>query len=418
MKVFLGISSFQVLAMFRRGLFYSYLSVYMRHFLGMSVTETTLFATLPMVVNVVCQRYLWGVVSDRYQKRRALVIWGEILAGIGTLLVWWLHLLPQELKTSGHVIILGLCVIEIFWSMSNIGWSALISDIYDRGDRSRVMGRLESLGGIGRIAGIWSGGLLYDGLGLAYAGWGFYSGVLFFLSAGVMFVSVVPMLMVPEGGVDNPNASPDSVATDTNVPSLFFLFLVAMTLVNFGRNSVSVTFSQYLMLDSGFSLSSIMLSYVANIRSVAMVVTGLATGWLTLRLGSRRLLLAGSVAAMVSLFVLGVADTLVSVCISSFLMGFSEVVVLSASYELAAALIPPLKRGTLFSLFNATFFLSWGMAGTLIAGPVTDFLISQGRGEVLAYKVSFLVATGITLLGTLMLFFVFRFHKSWIKGPV
>ncbi len=407
-----------MLAMFRRGLFYSYLSVYMRHFLGMSVTETTLFATLPMVVNVVCQRYVWGVVSDRYQKRRALVIWGEILAGIGTLAVWWLHLLPQALQTSGHVIILGLCVIEIFWSMSNIGWSALISDLYDRGDRSRVMGRLESLGGIGRIAGIWAGGLLYDGLGLAYAGWGFYSGVLFFLSAGVMFVSVLPMLMVPEGGVDAQDASPGSGESDAWMPGLFFLFLVAMTFVNFGRNSVSVTFSQYLMLDSGFSLSSIMLSYVANIRSVAMVVTGLATGRLAQGLGSRRLLLAGSVAAMVSLFVLGAADTLVAVCISSFLMGFSEVAVLAASYELAAALIPPTRRGTLFSLFNATFFLSWGMAGTLIAGPVTDFLISQGRAEVLAYKVSFLVAAGITLVGTFMLFFVFRFHKSWVNGTV
>ncbi|MCP4343911.1 MAG: hypothetical protein GY795_00090 [Desulfobacterales bacterium] len=39
--IFLDISSFQILAMFRRGLFYAYLSIYLRYFLGLSVTETT-----------------------------------------------------------------------------------------------------------------------------------------------------------------------------------------------------------------------------------------------------------------------------------------------------------------------------------------------------------------------------------------
>ena len=59
-RVFGGVSSFQMLAMFRRGLFYSYLSIYLRHFLKLSVTETTLFAILPMVMNIIFQTYVWG----------------------------------------------------------------------------------------------------------------------------------------------------------------------------------------------------------------------------------------------------------------------------------------------------------------------------------------------------------------------
>ncbi|MBL7180813.1 MAG: hypothetical protein ABIK98_06895 [Pseudomonadota bacterium] len=64
--VFFGLSSFEMLAMFRRGLFYAYLSIYLRHYLGMSVTETTLFATLPMVANVCCQTFVWigGILYD------------------------------------------------------------------------------------------------------------------------------------------------------------------------------------------------------------------------------------------------------------------------------------------------------------------------------------------------------------------
>lgn len=115
MKIFLGVSSFQMLAMFRRGLFYSFLTIYLRHFLGLSVTTTTLFATLPMVLNVVFQRYVWGPLSDKYQKRRTLIIWGEILGGIGTIALWYCHLIPDEKANSGWVVIIGLSVIEIFW---------------------------------------------------------------------------------------------------------------------------------------------------------------------------------------------------------------------------------------------------------------------------------------------------------------
>ena len=93
---FFSVSSFQILAMFRRGMFYAYLSVYLRYFLNLSVTETTLFATLPMLANIVFQTALWGRLADRYQLRRTLIIRGEILGGAGTLFVWYFHTLPDK----------------------------------------------------------------------------------------------------------------------------------------------------------------------------------------------------------------------------------------------------------------------------------------------------------------------------------
>lgn len=176
-KVFFRISSFQILAMFRRGLFYSYLSIYLRFFLGLSVTETTFFATFPMILNVVFQTFVWGGVSDRYQKRRTLIIVGEITAAITTVPVWFLHTLPASHYAAGYVIIVGLSVAEIFWSMSNVAWSALISDLYAALERTAVQGRLASIGALGRIAGVWIGGLAYDGLARYYEGWGFHKGL-------------------------------------------------------------------------------------------------------------------------------------------------------------------------------------------------------------------------------------------------
>ena len=196
---FFGVSSFQILAMFRRGMFYAYLSVYLRYFLNLSVTETTLFATLPMLANIIFQATLWGRLSDRYQLRRTLIFWGEILGGFGTLAVWFVHTLPENHRTMAYVIIFGLTIVEIFWSMSNIGWSALISDLYPPEKRGAVQGKLTSAGAIGRIAGVWIGGLLYDGLGRYYEGWGFEHGALFFVAAGVMFVSTIPLLLEGNG---------------------------------------------------------------------------------------------------------------------------------------------------------------------------------------------------------------------------
>jgi len=113
-RTFLGISSFQALAMFRRGLFYNYLSIYLRHFLGLSVTETTLFATLPMIANVVFQTFVWGSISDRFQLRRTLIVWGELLAGVGTVFIWYAHRLTDSQTWAGYIIIIGLTVVEIF----------------------------------------------------------------------------------------------------------------------------------------------------------------------------------------------------------------------------------------------------------------------------------------------------------------
>ncbi len=336
-RTFWGISSFEILAWFRRGLFYSFLSIYLRHFLGLSVTETTLFATLPMIVNILFQTFVWGKVSDKYQLRRTLIIIGEISAGIGTVAIWYAHRLTDNLFLSGYIIIIGLTLIEVFWSMSNVSWSALISDLYRLEDRNRIQGRLASLGGVGRIAGVWSGGLLYDGFGLQFAGWGFFEGSLFFVAAGAMLISTIPMLFVPEGGIEKTNTTGvNRTGVDTRVsPTIFMVFLAAMAFINFGRNSIAIIQVQYLVLESGFAVSSKVVSYIVNSHSAAMVITGLISGWLGKRLGNGNALILGAAVSVAGLILLASADTLSLVYVSNLLRGVSEVIILASSYAYA-----------------------------------------------------------------------------------
>ena len=176
-----------------------------------------------------------------------------------------------------------------------------------------------------------------------------------------------------------------------------------MVLINFGRNSIAVIIPQYLVLKSGFAVSSKMLGYIVNTQSAAMILTGVASGWLGRRLGDGPALIVGSSVAVAAIGFFSVTDNLAAVFGISFLRGFSEVIILATSYAFSSVLIPPAKRARYFGLFNATFFLSWGVAATLIAGPLTDMMIGRGAPEVLAYRLAFVSASVLTLFGVIIL---------------
>ncbi len=391
--------------MFRRGLFYSYLSIYLRFFLGLSVTETTLFATFPMILNVIFQTFVWGGLSDRYQKRRTLIIVGEITAAITTVLVWFLHTLPASHHAAGYVIIIGLSVTEIFWSMSNVAWSALISDLYAAFERTAVQGRLASIGALGRIAGVWIGGLAYDGLARYYEGWGFHKGLLFFIASGVMIVSTIPMFFVPEGGIASNRITPTAAPKTHMIRNLsrrFLLFLIAMVLINFGRNCVAVTKTQYLVLDDGFDVSSNLLSYIVNMQSVAAVIAGYVIARVSKKISDGMLITLGSGLACLNLLGFALARSLGVIFGSNFLAGASDVVIFTSSYTYASKLIPPAHRGKQFALFNATLFLSWGVGATLVAGPIVDSLIARGKTQVFGYRMSFMAALAMVIAGMIV----------------
>ncbi|MFX1479724.1 MAG: hypothetical protein ACFFCI_16500, partial [Promethearchaeota archaeon] len=61
--------------------------------------------------------------------------------------------------------------------------------------------------------------------------------------------------------------------------------------------------------------------------------------------------------------------------------------------------------------YNTTFFLSWGSASTLISGPLIDFLINQGRSEVFAYQMAFIIGAILCLVGLL----IFILLLIWLK---
>lgn len=395
--------------MFRRGIFYTFLGIYLRGYLGLSVTETTLFETIPMVGNILFQTFVWGRMTDRLQIRRNLIIIGELAAGIGHIIMFVLHAGQADLRTAGWVIIWGLTVIEIFWSMSNIGWSAYISDVYSPDERNAIQGRLASIGGLGRIIGALLGGVLYDCMGKAYPGWGFREGSIFLVSAGVMIVSVIPLFFMPEGGARKSlGAKPEELAGARHTGTsgdmrVFVVFLVAMMLINSGVNSLAAIRGQFLDLREGFAASANQISLVSNIESVAMIITGFTLGALGRRFGIKKLLVFGAASGVLYLVAFTFAPSLFVIYPASFLRGLSDGFLAASSYAFASVLIPPEKRGRYFAAYNATFMLSWGTSATLITGPIIDAVIAGGHGVVYAYRVGIFSSAITSILGLAIL---------------
>lgn len=427
--IFLGLSSFQALAMFRRGIFYTFLAVYLRSHLGLSVTETTLFETVPMVLNVLFQTLVWGRLTDRLQKRRTLIVIGELMASVGHVAMWYFHAVAPDPRAAGYVIIAGLTVIEAFWSMSNIGWSAFISDVYTTEERNAVQGRFQSIGGVGRIVGAMAAGLLYDGLSRAYPGWGYEAGGIFFVSAFVMAVSVVPIMFLPEGGiafrtgaadeatmaVAPADAARDGARAGGKAPggslAVFATFLVAMFLMNSGINTLGAFRGQYMDLAEGFAAPARTISLVVNIESAALIVIGFFVGALGKRMGITRLLVAGAVAGIVSMTLHAVAPSLGVIYIGALFKGVSDGCIAASSYAFASTLIPPEKRGRYFALYNSTFFLSWGLTATFLTGPLIDALIRAGKGAVLAYRVGLASGAALMVVGLALLVALLAFSR-------
>jgi len=334
--------------------------------------------------------------------------------------VWFVHSVFSNLLLAGYVIIIGLMCIEAFWSMSNISWSALISDIYPSKDRSKVMGQLTSVGGFGRIIGISIGGILYNN------GFGFREGPLFFVAALVMFLSSLPMIFAPEGGINfkedleldnnnknnnNNNNNNNNTSRNYNFKVIFIVFIISLTFINFGRNSIATIYSQYLILDTGFAVDSILLSYIANTRSFAVLTIGFLAGTLNKKFGHSRTLILGVSLAIFALLITGLTDNLILIFIGSFFIGTGEVIIYAASYVIASNLIPSKIRAKLFGVYNTTFFLSWGLACTIISGPLVDFLLNNGFQEVISYQAAFIVGALITGIGLI----IFVGLEIWLK---
>ena len=412
-KAVVGLSSFQFMAMVRRGLFYTFLSLYLRVILGLSVTETTLLACLSMIANSVSQTFIWGKISDKYQMRVGLIVIGETIAAFGYILIYFVHIYMLTIYSSlyaAYTIIFGLSLLEFFWSMSNVGWSALISDITTSKERGKLMSIISSIGGIGQIVGVSVAGILYDWGGEAG---GFKNGILFFFASALMIASAsVIGLAMRSRGVKRrknpivtrevPSGKNEKSPESFNNYSLrnFYWFLASMFIVSLGTFSILQILVFYVELDTPIGASSVDIAMIRNSASIAAIITSLVAGPIADKIGKKTALGIGFTLRVITPLLYIIAQNVEQMIIINSLSGVSMAFINVVGYLVASELIPAERRGRLFGQYNAINGISFGIAGTVVGGPVADYLIAQGFSEAQAYTTTFEVAAMVSLIGT------------------
>ena len=154
---FLALAGYEVAFSIRASLLITYLSLYLRTDLGMSVTVASLPGSLSLVVNASSQAFLWGKLSDRLHARSILILLGEMALAVGYLgvFLFYRHYLTlNAIQAAAYCLILGVACLEFFWSGSIVGFFTLLADVSKPKKRGRLMGYLEAFFSGGRLVGI------------------------------------------------------------------------------------------------------------------------------------------------------------------------------------------------------------------------------------------------------------------------
>jgi MFS family permease len=345
-----------------------------------------------------------GRISDRIKRRRLLMIIGETSAGIGYLILWT--------SISIWSVIIGLTFIEAIWSMSNTGWAALFADLTKVHERSTLMGRINSLGVVGRLVGLTLIGVLYD-YPAPSAGFHF----AFPIAACIMFVSAITLVaLVPETQLESKISEPVISQSSNNVQDKsgssykmrFFIFLAFWAIITIGWTCYMSLFTVFLR--ESLNLTSIEIALVMNLNAGIGLIVAPIAGHLGDSLGRKFVLLETFIIQAVTTALYPFAGNFPTMLLVATMGGIPRQVYFTVGYAMAADLIPIQSRGQLFGIYNAVWTLSFGGSPTFVGGVFAESreanYLAQGYSSstsaILAISDLFFLSTGIIALGAFL----------------
>jgi MFS family permease len=88
------------------------------------------------------------------------------------------------------------------------------------------------------------------------------------------------------------------------------------------------------------------------------------------------------------------------------LKGTSRVWIQTTAYSMVNRVVPLEKRGKMMGYYNATFYLSWGLGGTILTGPIADAIVVSNTIIIIIY-----VIIAFLILGSLLYFLIDKYVK-------
>ncbi|MHA2224416.1 MAG: MFS transporter [Candidatus Hodarchaeales archaeon] len=403
------IGVFQFISFLRRAIFYAFFYLYLRTFLGLPNTLAALLGTANLLASTFGQLRLWGPrLNNQPSLAKKYVVWGNVIAAITYFIVFIGHSIFLDVGSklgSAIFIIILLSLLEIFWSMSDLGIRYLISQATEGVQRGQLVGLVDGIGLVGQIIGFLISGYLYED------GKGFRNGTIFSIVIVLILFCALAILVSPEVEKKSleKNTTPKKFRELFSIRS-YIIFIVILMILVIGISSSNQIFLYYSEDPSSLHFSDQQISYLLILFSLVGGIIAPLSGRVSDNVGRIPIVITGSFIASISyilLFFLGNQPFLV-IAVFYSLIGAGFSIIQSVSFAHTADLLPRELRGTGFALFNITLGLGWGVAGFIIGGPVADLLIFLGYPIQLAYRFSFLVSGTMIFFGMMILTFYSR----------
>jgi MFS family permease len=352
---------------------------------------------------------LWGKISDRYRLRAKLIIAGESIAAIIYFVVFLIHksfLDVQANFTAGLSLILGLAFLEFFWSMSDVGWAALLTDVTTSKTRGGIVGSLNFVATLGRMIGIIFAGFLYNN------GEGFRQGTIFYVVIAMLFTSATIMWITSKSTKTSEaktektvvgNTAEKTVATHNE--KMYKWFLISLIITVIGAACISQVFLIFLRLPGGLNVSDPEQSFILTAWTLGGMLTSLLSGWLADRIGRFKVLFIGLSLAILTPSLYGSAPNVLIMALVYGLNGVAFWTMQTVSFTFAGDITPEDKRGRFFSRYNTVMALGWGPAGLLVGGPLADIQTQHlGLPSYTAYVNTFYASSIMVALGAILFY--------------
>jgi len=372
-----------------------------------TVTYTALLGTLDMVASALGQNLLWGRLSDRYKIRTKLIVAGESIAAVTYLIVFLIHKSLLNLQadfSAGVSLIVGLSILEFFWSMSDVGWAALLADVTTGRTRGSIVGALNFIASMGRMIGITFAGILYQG------GEGFRQGTLFYIVITMLMTSTLLMWVTSRSTEKSYEKTERTQTEDTVEKSTakydsktYMWFLASLIIIVIGAACISQVFLLFIKLPEGLNASDPEESLILTAWTLGGMLASLSCGPLADRIGRVKVITIGLVLAVLTPLFYGLVINVPALALFYGLNGVSFWIIQTVGFTFAGDIIPQDRRGRLFSVYNAVMALSWGPAGLLVGGPLADFQTEAlGFTPQTSYVNTFYASSIVLALGTIL----------------
>jgi MFS family permease len=388
-----------------------------------SATLTAALGTLNMVASALGQNLLWGRISDRYKLRTKLIMTGESIAGFAYIIVFIIH--KSLIQTGDHflaglAIIFGLSILEFFWSMSDVGWATLLTDVTTPEIRGRIIGTLNFIASLGRMVGILFAGFLYAD------GEGFKNGTIFYIVTILLFIGAAMMaLMSRHTAMKSATQKNLSVKekeehkgklTDENEKT-YSWFLASLIIIVLGAASINQIFLLFIKLTEGLNASDPEMSLILGTWTIGGMIASIVLGRLADKVGRNKVMFLGLILAAITPLLYGVALTVPLMALIYGLNGVSFWTIQTVGFAIAGDIIPEHKRGRLLSRYNAVMAIGWGPAGFLVGGPLADIQVKiLGLPAYTGYLNTFFTSSIIVILGTIL--FAVKVAKMKLENTV